>query len=109
MNHTFTDYPTFGGEKARRLYHAIRKGGILKISFDGSYIWLFESPPSTIVHDGTIFDARDFRELASEALGIRPEDVYSLDDDEIRDIARRLAGITPTRLADAQEAAHDKK
>jgi len=95
--------PGYGGEKARRLSHAARKSGILKVSPDGSHVWVFETRPSTLV-DGTIFPAREFVDLASEALGIQWQEVFSLDDEAIREIARRLAGITPASLADAREA-----
>lgn len=103
-----TFVPACGGEKARRLFHAVRKGGIVKVSPDGSLVWIFENTPSTIAGDGTIIDAREFARKAAEVLQLPADDIYSLGDEEIRDIARRLAGTHPIASHDARGAHNDK-
>ena len=99
----FTYIPACGGEKARRLFHAVRKGGIVKVSPDGSLVWIWENRPPTIAGGGTIIDAREFARKAAEALQLPADDIYSLEDEEIRDIARRLAGIHQIGRASCRE------
>lgn len=89
--------PAMGGEKARRLYWACRKGGLVKISADGSLIWFWEVPPRTIHNDGsTYIEAKDFLKMAADTLGITEIQVFELEDESIRTVARRIAGIDPT-------------
>jgi hypothetical protein len=104
---SYHEKPEFGGQKGHRLYYATRKGGIVKVSEDGSLVWVHEVKPSTLVRDGHIFDAQDFQYRAANALQIEPAQVFALDDDQIRDIARHLAGIEPLSLAAARTEAAD--
>jgi hypothetical protein len=96
--------PSFGGEKARRLFWATIKGGCIKISENGKFIWVFESRSPLISTDGHLFDAKDFVDRAAATLNIQKTDVFNLEDDRIRDIARQLSGINPESLDDASEA-----
>lgn len=96
--------PSFGGEKARRLFWATLKGGCIKISSNGKFIWVFESKSPLISNDGQVFDANDFVDRAAAALNIPKTEVFNLEDDRIRDLARQLSGITPESLDDASEA-----
>lgn len=109
MSREYLYAPECGGEKARRLYWATRKRGIVKVSNDGGMVWIFEKVPPTLRRDGFIINAADFLERAAEILSIPPEDVFSLEDDQIRGVARTIAGITPQASIAASEAINDKK
>lgn len=98
-----------GGEKARRLYWATRKRGIVKVSNDGGMVWIFEKVPPTLRRDGFIINASEFLARAAEILRILPEDVFSLEDCQIREVARTIAGVTPKASTAASEADDEEK
>ncbi len=95
MSREYHEIPECGGEKGRRLYWATRKRGIVKVSPDGGMVWIFEHIPPTLIRDGFIIDAVEFLHRAAELLRMRPDDVFSLEDNQIRNVAREIAGIHP--------------
>lgn len=110
MNQKAIHVPSCAGEKSRRLYFATIKGGVVKVSGEGGkFVWIFEKATSFIRNDGVIFDACDFVEKAAAALKIRQEDVFSLENEDIQDIARQLAGIHPIASKVVCEAGNGKK
>lgn len=87
-------FSNVGGQKSYRLAQAVKSGqGIIKVSKDGSLIWIFQAPPHTITNDGYTLNADKFLEEAAELLQIKPDDVFKLSDEEIRNLARKIAGI----------------
>lgn len=87
-------FANVGGQKAYRLAQAVRSGqGIIRISPDGSLIWIFQAPPSTLTDDGITLSAEKFLETAAELLQIKPDEVFKLSDNEIRSLARKITGI----------------
>lgn len=108
MNPRYSHDLNFGGSKAQLLLTAIKNGGIVKVSFDGSLIWVFTSRPKTIISDGVTMDAEEFLNKAARALNIAPDDVFELSDNQIRDIARKLTGITQA-TRDAAGVSDEKK
>lgn len=84
--------PSFGGEKARRLFWAVKNDGIVKVAPDG-FTWIFEKKPRTLISDGTVFPAAQFATMAAEMLEIRVNELFEADDEALRQVARKLAGI----------------
>jgi len=84
--------PAFGGEKARRLFWAAKNGGIVKVADDG-FTWIFEKIPKTMIRDGVIIPAPKFLEMATATLELSREDVFSVDDNTIRQVAQKIAGF----------------
>lgn len=97
--------PSCGSEKARRLWWATQNGGSVKVSGEGGrFVWIFERPTPFFNDGGKVFDACDFVEKAAAVLKIREEDVFTLDSDDLQNIARQLAGIHPQASPEASEA-----
>ena len=109
MSREYREPPECGGQKAWRLWWATRKKGLVKVSFDGLLIWIMERRPSTLINDGFIIDAKEFLGRAAELLRIHPDDVFSLNDTQIRNVAREIAGIHPQAPVIAGGAEHEKK
>lgn len=95
MPNIANNLPNYGGEKARRLYWATRKNGIVKVSYDGSLLWIWERKPEIPVSNGHIFEAKEFLNKAAKILEIQPEQVFTKEDDVLRRVARLVAGIPP--------------